>query len=597
MFKLVRDNFCIIRHFFGLMHGDRKWVFVLFFGSALGHLASLAIPIFASNIVYEVTNGNADAAYWNIALLGLSDLVYCLSWYANNRGYSHNFPYAYRNLRERIVDKLFSYDIEFSDKISKGTVLNTISSDVSNLSEMYISVCETIVISVKVVVMVAVFMFTNVYIGIVVMLFEIAYLKAYDYCNINSTKYLHRQLRYRDKLTDNLSQILDGLSEIKTFNIYDKVKQMFYAIADKWAQQYRNKRRYVDARSGLVPLIIRMGKVLLYVALVYMTLHGHLEINVLLLLVTYFENIATNTRDLMSYSMQIRDWSTSIVRIDRLLNYRNGQKFDFGTLAKNDIAGRVKFDHVSFTYHTKNRGNVRDINFVAEPHSITALVGHSGSGKTTIANLLLRKYIVDKGNISIDGDDIYSFTDAVYATNVVGVDQMPFMFNLSIRRNLDLIDTNRERQEEVCRRVGIHDYIMSLPAGYNTVLNENATNFSGGQRQLLAIARALLSKAEVLVFDEVTSSLDPMLVETIKGIFNDLKIDHTVIIVTHKKDIMQVADKLIVLNHGHIVGQGNHQQLMANNQYYRDIQLGNDSSSPRRVVHQAEIVELPREDG
>ena len=422
--------------------------------------------------------------------------------------------------------------------------------------------------------MVAVFMFTNVYIGIVVMLFEIAYLKAYDYCNINSTKYLHRQLRYRDKLTDNLSQILDGLSEIKTFNIYDKVKQMFYAIADKWAQQYRNKRRYVDARSGLVPLIIRMGKVLLYVALVYMTLHGHLEINVLLLLVTYFENIATNTRDLMSYSMQIRDWSTSIVRIDRLLNYRNGQKFDFGTLAKNDIAGRVKFDHVSFTYHTKNRGNVRDINFVAEPHSITALVGHSGSGKTTIANLLLRKYIVDKGNISIDGDDIYSFTDAVYATNVVGVDQMPFMFNLSIRRNLDLIDTNRERQEEVCRRVGIHDYIMSLPAGYNTVLNENATNFSGGQRQLLAIARALLSKAEVLVFDEVTSSLDPMLVETIKGIFNDLKIDHTVIIVTHKKDIMQVADKLIVLNHGHIVGQGNHQQLMANNQYYRDIQLG-----------------------
>ena len=90
---------------------------------------------------------------------------------------------------------------------------------------------------------------------------------------------------------------------------------------------------------------------------------------------------------------------------------------------------------------------------MAEPHSITALVGHSGSGKTTIANLLLRKYIVDKGNISIDGDDIYSFTDAVYATNVVGVDQMPFMFNLSIRRNLDLIDTNRERQEEVCRRV------------------------------------------------------------------------------------------------------------------------------------------------
>lgn len=237
--------------------------------------------------------------------------------------------------------------------------------------------------------MIVVFMLTNVYVGLAVILLGILYLKAFDYCNINSTKYLHRQLRYRDKLTDNLSQILDGLSGIKTFNIYDKVRRMFYVVAGKWARQYHLKRRYVDARAGLVPLIIRMGKIILYLALVHMALAGQIEINVLLLLVTYFENITTNTRDLMNYSMHIRDWSTSIVRINRLLNYSNGQRFDFGELAKDDIIGRVEFRDVDFTYRTKNRGSVHGISFVAQPNQIAALVGHSGSGKSTIANLLL----------------------------------------------------------------------------------------------------------------------------------------------------------------------------------------------------------------
>ena len=597
MFKLIGDNFRIIRSFFGLMHGDRKWVAVLFIGSSLAHIASLVIPIFASNIVYEVSTGNGAAAYWNILWLAVADIVYCLSWYANNRGYSNNFPHAYRDLRERIIDKLFNYDVEFSNKVSKGTILNTISGHVSNLSEMYISVCEVIVMSVKVLIMLAVFMFTNIYIGLIVVAFEIIYLKAFDYCNINSTKYLHRQLHYRDKLTDNLSQILDGLSEIKTFNIYDKVRRMFYIIADKWAYQYRVKRRYVDARAGLVPLIIRMGKILLYVGLVYMALSGRIEVNILLLLVTYFENITTNTRDLMNYSMQIRDWSTSIVRIDRLLNYRGGQKLDFGDYDNDHIAGLVEFNNVSFTYQSKNRGSVHNISLAARPHEITALVGHSGSGKTTIANLLLRRYIVDSGEITIDGNDIYSFTDRVYATNVVGVNQVPFMFNMSIRRNLDLVDTNRQRQEEVCRRVGLHDYIMSLPAGYNTILNENATNFSGGQRQLLAIARAMLSRAEVLVFDEVTSSLDPMLVEKIKSIFADLRADHTVIVVTHKKDVMQIADQIVLVNHGQIVGRGTHDELMQTNQYYRDLQLSGDSSSPIRPSGRTQLVTMPSEDG
>lgn len=182
----------------------------------------------------------------------------------------------------------------------------------------------------------------------------------------------------------------------------------------------------------------------------------------------------------------------------------------------------------------------------------------------------------------IDNENIYNYSKEVYSKNVVGVNQSPFIFNMSIKNNLSLIDPNVNHQIEACKRVGIHDYIMTLPKGYNTILTEDATNFSGGQRQLLAIARTLLSKAEILVFDEVTSSLDTILVEKIKEIFENLKLDHTIIIITHKKDVMAMADKIVVLNKGKIVGQGTHESLMKDNPYYIDIQTNNYSSSHKK---------------
>ena len=291
----------------------------------------------------------------------------------------------------------------------------------------------------------------------------------------------------------------------------------------------------------------------------------------------------TNTKELMGYSRQIREWSISITRINNILNYSSRQQIKFGINNNDYINGLVEFKNVNFSYKSKNKGNIEDVNFIAEPNQITALVGHSGSGKTTITNLILRKYKIDSGEILIDKENIYEYSKDVYSTNVVGVNQSPFIFNMSIRKNLSLIDSNFDNQIEACKRVGIHEYIMSLPKGYNTILTENATNFSGGQKQLLAIARTLLSKSEILIFDEVTSSLDTLLVEKIKDIFENLKLDHTIIIITHKKDVMKIADKIIVLNKGKVVGQGTHKELMKNNEYYIDLQTNNYSSSHKKI--------------
>ena len=576
---MIKDNIKIIIDFFKLVKGSKKWIFLLFFGSIMAHLSSLLIPVFASNIIYEVTNGSVNNTYLNIGLLAITYIVYNLFWYLNYVSYSHNFKYSYKNLREKIIDKVFTYDTEFSNKLSKGTILNTVNSDTANLSEMIDNVCEIMVVFVKVIVMIFIFLRTNIYIGLVVLILEVIYVKSFDYTNVMSTKYLRGQQKYRDKLTDNLSQILNGLGEIKVFNIYDKMKSNFYVIANKWSEQYMSKRKYVNIRMTLLPFIIHFGKVALYIVLVYLVLNGKFEVNILILLISYFENIMTNTKDLMGYSRQLREWSISITRINKILNYSSKEQLEFGLNENDNITGIVEFKNVNFSYKSKNKGNIENISFVAEPNTITALVGHSGSGKTTITNLILRKYKIDKGEILIDNENIYDYSKSVFSTNVVGVNQSPFMFNMSIRKNLSLIDSNVEHQIEACKRVGIHDYIMSLPKGYNTILTENASNFSGGQKQLLAIARTLLSKAEILIFDEVTSSLDTILVEKIKEIFENLKLDHTIIIITHKKDVMKLADKIIVLNKGKIVGQGSHEELMKDNEYYIDLQTNNYSSS------------------
>lgn len=579
---MIKDNVKIIRDFFKLVKGSKKWIFFLFLGSILAHLTSLLMPVFASNIIYQVTNTNIRATYLNIFLLGITYIAHNLFWFLNYTAYSHNFTYSYKNLREKIIDKIFTYDADFQEKVSKGTILNTVNTDTANLSEMIDNVCEIMIVFLKVIILIFIFLRTNIAIGIIVLILEYLYLKAYDYCNIMSTKHLRGQQKYRDKLTDNLSQILNGLEEIKVFNIYDKIKNNFYIIANKWSKSYMSKRKYVNIRSSLLPFIVHFGKIILYLVLVSLVLIGKYEVNVLILLITYFENIMSNTKDLMGYSRQLREWSISITRINNILDYSNSNHITFGENDNDYITGIVEFKHVDFSYKTKNKGNLKNINFTAEPNQITALVGHSGSGKTTITNLILRKYKVDKGEILIDNENIYDYTKDVYATNVVGVNQSPFIFNMSIKKNLSLIDSNVENQIEACKRVGIHDYIISLPDGYNTILTENATNFSGGQKQLLAIARTLLSTSEILIFDEVTSSLDPLLVEKIKEIFENLKLDHTIIIITHKKDVMKIADKIVILNQGKIVGQGTHDELMKSNKYYIDLQTNNYSSSHKQ---------------
>lgn len=368
-----------------------------------------------------------------------------------------------------------------------------------------------------------------------------------------------------------LSQILIGLKDIKSFGISDKLNNKLDGYRKRWQDSYFLKRKYYFTRKTLVGLIIDFGKIILYIVLILLLIKGQITLAIFLLLISYYDRAKESINDIMSFDVSIMEESVSLYRINEIINYGNDIKKLDGIANKDDIIGLVEFKNVSFKYNKVPI--LKNISFVASPNQVTTIVGKTGAGKTTIFNLLLKMYKVDDGKILIDKLNIYEYSKDVYNSNISVVNQKTFIFNMSIRANLSLIDSNKKRQIDACKRVGIHDFIMSLPDGYNTVLKEDATNISGGQKQLLSLARALLTTSEIILLDEVTSSLDPGTTDHIMNLLDNLKTDHTIIVITHNKDLMKASDKLIVLKDGKIDSIGIHDELILDSEAYKNLHI------------------------
>lgn len=422
---------------------------------------------------------------------------------------------------------------------------------------------------VKLLIIYIVFAKQNILVALYVIIIDIIYYIYARKCNNKNNYYLKKQIKYADKMTGMLSQILIGLKDIKSFNIGSKLNNKFDGYRKRWQENYFLKRKYYFTRKTLVGLVIDFGKIILYFIMLILLIKGKIQIAMFLLLISYYDKTKESINDIMEFDVSIMEESVSLYRIKQIINYKDSTLVVDGTIHNNDISGHVEFKNVSFKYDKLKV--LKNISFTAKPNQITAIVGKTGSGKTTIFNLLLRMYKVNSGQILIDGLNIYDYSRDVFNSNISIVNQKTFIFNMSIRANLSLIDSNKKRQIDACKRVRIHDFIMSLPDGYSTILKEDATNISGGQKQLLSLARALLTSSEIIVLDEVTSSLDPNTTNKIINLLDDLKTDHTIIVITHNKDLMRRADKLVVLNNGKIECVGKDKDLIKRNKIYKQL--------------------------
>lgn len=469
-----------------------------------------------------------------------------------------------------IMDKVTTYDEDFTKDMSTSYLVNTAFSDVGNVNKIPDQLFTVMAEVIGVVVASIVLFKVNIIIGLIAIILSLVSVFCFTYAMKRRDHYLACQRQDQDDISNLLGQVLEGNKEIKAFNMKENIKEYLNMHKKKWKSDFLKKRKYNDITFVWFLSILGYGKLFIYLILIYLILEGKFEVATLVLVIGYYENIEIKIEKLYKKLDAISGNSTRVDRIYKILNYKTKHMLEFGNNIKDDIKGKIEFKNVSFIYE-KNKV-MDDVSFTIDPLSFIAVVGKSGSGKSTIFRLLLRLYKANKGSIYLDDVDIYDYSKDIYANNVSIVTQKPFIFDMTIRENLNLVDSNVEHQIEACKKVGIHDFIMSLKDGYNTKLIDNAENISTGQKQLLALARTLLSKSEVLLFDEVTSTLDMNTSKEIMKILKNLRKDHTILMITHKPALMKMADEIIVIDNGKLVGKGTHKELIENNKYYQTLQ-------------------------
>lgn len=540
-----------------------KWILYIFIAilSALGAL-NFITPIYQSKIIDALTNKNINEfTKLLIVLLALFVATNTFSFLAC-KSYSSFFKKTFINIHKKVISSVYDYDDKLINTL-KGRIISTVNIDIINISVMADYMFDFMHNLILIICMLIFFIKTYFIFGVFLFLITALYIFLANYLTKKETYYFSGQRMYLDKLIGMLGQTLNGIKEIKTSNIKPSLNRKYDGLRKMWANKYMERRKYVIAHNVLLKFIMYLSKIILYILSMYLLFNGKVTIGIIILLINYFDNIFTYSIKLVEDMSKVREYNISLERVYNLLDKNCTNSF--GSINCGNINGHVEFKNVSFAYNGVS--TIKNISFDAKPGEITVITGKTGSGKTTIFNILLRLYKPSCGCVLIDSTKIEEYKKDTYYKNVSVVNQESFLFNMSIKDNLKMACKDEKKQIEICKKVEIHELIQSMPKGYDTILTENAANLSGGQKRLLSLAKTLLTDSKILLFDEVTSSLDRKTTNKIISILKELKDSHTVIIITHKKEVMKISDEIILLSKGRIVGKGAYKNLLKNNHF------------------------------
>ncbi|AKG34389.1 ABC transporter [Paenibacillus durus ATCC 35681] len=322
----------------------------------------------------------------------------------------------------------------------------------------------------------------------------------------------------------------------------------------------------------LVSTFASIGPMLIYLYGGYLFIQGEITVGAIIAFVALLGRLYSPVGQLTNLYVEIK---RSVALFERIFDYfdMDPQIVDSPQAAPlNDTNSGIEFRNVSFAYQ-QGKPALRDITFKAEPGTMTALVGPSGAGKTTITNLIPRLYEPDSGSIRIGGADIASLTLKSLRSSIGLVTQDTYLFNGTIRENLlyAVSETDENKMVEACKAAYIHDFIMELPDGYDTVVGNRGIKLSGGEKQRISIARVLLKNPAIIIMDEATSSLDTVSEYYVQEAMAVLLKNKTSLVIAHRLSTILAADNILVVSEGKIVEEGKHEQLLEKNGVFKDL--------------------------
>ncbi len=369
--------------------------------------------------------------------------------------------------------------------------------------------------------------------------------------------------------TENIS----GIREIKSLGIKEKTEKTIFKILDRLYGNSLKLRKNEDnyyCSNNFVYFILQS---IILVTGGYLFIQGKLSYSLFIMIESYICRLDEVVESISDFGVNFNKVSVSLKRMDEILNNKLYKSEKFGLEEIENPKGIIEFKDVTFRYAKEEDDTLTNLNMRIVPHKKIAIVGRSGNGKSTIFNLLLRYFDTTTGEILVDDINIQDLTEKSLRNTISIIRQNPFLFNMSILENFKILneDITLEQVREACKKAYIDDYIMNLPKKYDTIIGEGGVNLSGGQKQRIAIARTLLLNTKIILFDEATSALDNESQEYIKKTIDNLVKDHTVVIVAHRLSTIVDADIINIIDKGHLVGTGTHEELLKSNKIYQKL--------------------------
>mgnify|MGYP001007299149 FL=1 len=503
--------------------------------------------------------------------VGYAVLCYVQSWMMANVTQR-----TAQELREAISVKINKLPLKYFDKVSYGDVLSRITNDVDAIGQTLGQSVGSLITSVTLFVGALIMMFyNNVIMTVCAIASSLVGLLIMGAIMKVSQKYFSRQQIALGDVNGHVEEMYAGHTVVKAYcgeadsiRAFEKYNGDLYDSG--WKSQFLS-----GLMMPLMNFVGNFGYVVVCVVGAVLAMDGKIEFGVIVAFMMY---IRLFTQPLSQFAQAFQNLQRCAAASERVFSFleepemadESDKQALLGVNGK-PVRGDVEFSHVKFGYDP-SKTIINDFSASVKSGQKVAIVGPTGAGKTTMVNLLMRFYEISGGSIAIDGVDTKSVPRWNVHDQFSMVLQDTWVFRGTVRENIAYSkpDVTDKQIEDACKAVGLHHYIMSLPNGYDTVLDDKAT-LSQGQKQLLTIARAMVEDAPILILDEATSSVDTRTEELIQKAMDALTVDRTSFVIAHRLSTIRDADMILVMNHGDIVESGTHEELLAKGGFYADI--------------------------
>ncbi|ADC47478.1 ABC transporter ATP-binding/permease protein [Methanobrevibacter ruminantium M1] len=563
-----------IKNIFGLLMGYKLKLSITVICGILSTVFSVISPLLiglATTAIFDgINSGNMNLEYIINLLITVVILYIISAVFSYLQSYflleiTTDISY---NLRKELIEKITHLSMGEMDKNTRGDILSRITNDVDSLQTGLNQTFNQLLSGVITIVGVTIMMLSiNIWLTLAtIVLIPIAFL-IITFVTKHSQDYYTKQLTYRGSLNGQIEESFTGHEIIRSYNQEEQSMETFREDNENWYEQEWKSKFYSSLSAPLMNFISNFQYVIIAVLGAVFVLQNAIAVGDILAFIQYSKNFTTPIQQITRVMNMVQTAMAASERIFGFLEIENEENPSKEKIEK--INDSITFENVTFGY-TKDEPVIKNLTFTAKKGEKIAIVGETGAGKTTIVKLLMRFYDVDDGEIKIDGVNINSYDKHSVRSLVGMVLQDTWLFNDTIYNNIKYgkLDATEEEIISASKEAHADHFIRQIPEGYQSELNEDVDNISHGQKQLLTIARTIISNKQILILDEATSSVDTRTEKIIQKAMDKLMEKRTSFVIAHRLSTVRDADKIIVIEDGRIIEQGSHEELLEQKGYY-----------------------------